>query len=229
MRFNRNVSVDDMKEMISTKIVRRCGKRISKLFYKFSVSINLIKFTEMELVDDDDVETMVAFYCVNRRHQNALIQLFVKLADVETIEYSTPLGEEHGVQDPCTMVPININLGPILQIHLVVFETDADGDDEYNNSDPCDHEVVDYSNPDLDEVLDDIDDEGAKTMKMLTRLNFEPEGLFVGQKFATKEECIFVIKRYNMNVSVDYKIAMSKPTLYIRECWRSTKGFSWRV
>ncbi|PPD97403.1 hypothetical protein GOBAR_DD05553 [Gossypium barbadense] len=138
----------------------------------------------MELVDDDNVETMVVLYCVNRRHQNALIQLFAKLADVEPIEDSTPLGEEHGVQDPCTMIPIayvdsrstihevdidlnvalaseNLNMGPRLQIHLVVFETDVDGDDEYDNSDPCDHEIVDYSDPDLDEVPNDIDDEGA--------------------------------------------------------------------
>ncbi|KAK5819528.1 hypothetical protein PVK06_024535 [Gossypium arboreum] len=46
------------------------------------------------------------------------------------------------------------------------------------------------------------------------------EELFRGQKFATKEECVFVIKRYGINLSVDYKVAVSKPTLYIWECWR---------
>ncbi|KAH1058001.1 hypothetical protein J1N35_036066 [Gossypium stocksii] len=65
MRFNRNVSLDDMKGRINAKIVRRCGRRISKLFYKFPVSTNPIKFTEMELVDDEDVETMIALYCGN--------------------------------------------------------------------------------------------------------------------------------------------------------------------
>ncbi|KAH1033833.1 hypothetical protein J1N35_046007 [Gossypium stocksii] len=54
-RFNRDVSVDDMKEIISAKIVRSCGRRILRLFYKFLVSTDPIKFTEMGLVDDEDV------------------------------------------------------------------------------------------------------------------------------------------------------------------------------
>lgn len=57
----------------------------------------------------------------------------------------------------------------------------------------------------------------------------EREELFVGQKLTTKEECVFAIKQYNMNVSVDYKVVVSKPTLYIRECWRSTEGYNLRV
>ncbi|KAK5770866.1 hypothetical protein PVK06_047023 [Gossypium arboreum] len=32
-----------------------------------------------------------------------------------------------------------------------------------------------------------------------------------------------------MNISVDYKVAVSKLILYIRECWKSAKGCNWRV
>ncbi|KAK5804044.1 hypothetical protein PVK06_031693 [Gossypium arboreum] len=60
-------------------------------------------------------------------------------------------------------------------------------------------------------------------------VNSDPEELFVGQRFESKEECVFDIKRYSMNISVDYKVAVSKLTLYIGECWKSTEGCNWRV
>ncbi|PPD95066.1 hypothetical protein GOBAR_DD07906 [Gossypium barbadense] len=144
MRFNRNILFDDMKEMISAKIARRCGRWISKLFYNFPVSTYLIKFTKMELVDDEDVETMIALYCENRSDQNALIHLFVELAGVEPTEDLTVYGEEHGAQELCMVAPISyVDIG----------------EDGYNNSDPCDQEVDSDSDIDVDEVLDDIDDE----------------------------------------------------------------------
>ncbi|PPE02875.1 hypothetical protein GOBAR_DD00082 [Gossypium barbadense] len=87
----------------------------------------------MELVNDEDVETMVALYCRTRSNQNALIQLFAELAGVEPIKDPTPLGEEDGAQEPCMVVSIS--------------------------SDHFDHEVD--SDPDVDEVLDDNDDEGV--------------------------------------------------------------------
>ncbi|PPS15657.1 hypothetical protein GOBAR_AA04916 [Gossypium barbadense] len=117
----------------------------------------------MELVDDEDVETIVALYCGTRSNQNAPIQLFVKLACVEPTEDPTPLGEEHGAQEPCMVVlimyidsqstisGINIDLNAAL-------ETDVVGDDVYHSSDPSDHEVNSDSDPDVEEVLDDIDD-----------------------------------------------------------------------
>ncbi|KAK5792548.1 hypothetical protein PVK06_033663 [Gossypium arboreum] len=94
MRFSKNISFDDMKEKISEKIYKRCGRRMSKLFYKFPVSTDPIKFTEMEVVDDEDVETMVALYCGTRSNQNAPIQLFAELAGIEATEDPTSLGEE---------------------------------------------------------------------------------------------------------------------------------------
>ncbi|KAK5771321.1 hypothetical protein PVK06_047518 [Gossypium arboreum] len=143
--------------MISAKIVRHCGRKLSKLFYKFLVSTNPIKLTEMELVDDEDVETMVTLYCGNWSDQNASIQLFAELAGVEPTEDLTPLGEEYRAQEPCIVASIlyvdsqstvrwsdvDLNVTP---------DIDVVGDDRYDSSDPCDHEVDSDSDPDVDEV-----------------------------------------------------------------------------
>ncbi|PPD71152.1 hypothetical protein GOBAR_DD31965 [Gossypium barbadense] len=127
--------------MISAKIVRRCGRRISKLFYKFSVSTDPIKFTEMELVDDKDVETMIGIYYRNQSDQNAPIQLFAELAGVEPTKDLTVLGEEHEAQEPSMVAPIlyvdsessiygiDIDLNVAPDINVV-------GDDGYDSSDP---------------------------------------------------------------------------------------------
>ncbi|MBA0607280.1 hypothetical protein Godav_019611 [Gossypium davidsonii] len=93
MRFKRNVSVDGMKERINAKIVRHYGRRMSKLFYKFPVLLNPIKFIEIELVYDEDMETMVALYCPTESVNTELMQLFAELADVEPVEDFTPLSE----------------------------------------------------------------------------------------------------------------------------------------
>ncbi|PPR90025.1 hypothetical protein GOBAR_AA30657 [Gossypium barbadense] len=122
----------------------------------------------MELVDNEDVETMVALYCQNQSGHTELIQLFVKLADVEPAKDFTPLSEQHGVQDMCTELPKAP--GPCLQIHLVMIEIDANSEDEYDNNGPSDCEVEDYSNSDLDEVSNDIDDECANDNENVTHL-----------------------------------------------------------
>ncbi|PPD83165.1 hypothetical protein GOBAR_DD19902 [Gossypium barbadense] len=138
----------------------------------------------MELVDDDDMETMVALYYRDRIQQTDPIQFFAELVYVEATEDSTPLGEERGVQDPCTVVLIvyidgrsiicgndidlnappafeNINSGPHLQIHSMVIETNADGDGVYDNNGFSDYEVKAYTDLDQEEVPNDIDDEGT--------------------------------------------------------------------
>ncbi|PPD98807.1 hypothetical protein GOBAR_DD04168 [Gossypium barbadense] len=43
----------------------------------------------------------------------------------------------------------------------VVPDTDVVGEDRYDSSDPCDHEVDSDSDSNVDEVLNDIDDEGV--------------------------------------------------------------------
>ncbi|PPD90998.1 hypothetical protein GOBAR_DD12060 [Gossypium barbadense] len=146
---------------------------MTKLFYKFPVSSNPIKFTEMKLLENDDVETMVTLYCSLGRLNTEPIQLFTKLADTELVENVTQLSQQYGVQDPRTKVPrssvhgfdINLNIGCSdqygggLQIHPVVIETDTLGEYGSNNNDCSDYECEDLSGPDLDDVPDDIDDE----------------------------------------------------------------------
>ncbi|PPD81036.1 hypothetical protein GOBAR_DD22036 [Gossypium barbadense] len=92
----------------------------------------------MELVDGEDVETMVALYCGNRSDQNA----------------------------PCMVPPIsyvdNQSIVRGIEIDLnVTLDIDVVGDDGYDSSDPCDHKVDSDSDPDVDEVPDDFDDEGV--------------------------------------------------------------------
>ncbi|PPD87530.1 hypothetical protein GOBAR_DD15537 [Gossypium barbadense] len=126
MRFNRNVSLDDMKERISAKIVRYCGRRISKLFYKFPSD------------------------------QNAPIQLFAELAGVEPAEDPTSLVEEHRAQELCIVVPISYvdSQSTVRGIDIdlnAALETNVVGDDIYNSSDPFDYKVDSDSDPDPDE------------------------------------------------------------------------------
>ncbi|XP_040969906.1 uncharacterized protein [Gossypium hirsutum] len=269
MRFNINVSLDDMKGRINAKIVRRCGRRISNLFYKFPVSTDLIKFTEMELVDDEDVETMIALYCENGSDKNLPIHLFAELADMEQNEDLTAYGEEHATEEPCVVAPISYvdSESTIRGIDIdlnVTPNIDVVGDDGYDNSDHCEEEVDSNSDPDVDDVADDIDDEdvnedgninassvGNQMRRIVIHnnpgphmslidpdaaheaefpeypeillahrlaVNSDHEELLVGQRFESKEECVFAIKRYSMNISVDYKVAVSKPTLYIGKC-----------
>ncbi|PPD84118.1 hypothetical protein GOBAR_DD18944 [Gossypium barbadense] len=104
----------------------------------------------MELVDDEDVETM----------------LFAELAGVEATEDPTPLGEEDGVEAPCMVVSVSYvdSQSTIHGINIdlnAAVETDVVGDDVYYSSDPVDYEVDSESDPDADEVPDDIDDKGV--------------------------------------------------------------------
>ncbi|PPR94854.1 hypothetical protein GOBAR_AA25813 [Gossypium barbadense] len=99
----------------------------------------------MELIDNEDVETMVTLYCGNRSNQNAPIQLFAELAGVEPIE------------DLTLLVDSQSNVRGI----DVALETDMVGDDIYNSSDPSDHEVDSDSDLNVEEVPDSIDNEGV--------------------------------------------------------------------
>ncbi|KAK5802849.1 hypothetical protein PVK06_030475 [Gossypium arboreum] len=118
----------------------------------------------MELVDDEDVETMIALYCGNQSDKNAPIHLFAELASLEQNKDFTAYGEEHGAKEPCMVAPIShvgsestirgidINLNVTSDIYVV-------GDDGYDSSDPCDQEVDSDGYPNVDEVPDDIDNE----------------------------------------------------------------------
>ncbi|PPS19793.1 hypothetical protein GOBAR_AA00788 [Gossypium barbadense] len=106
---------------------------------------------------------MVTLYCGTRSNQNVPIELFAELAGVEPTEDPTPLGEEHGAQKPCMVVPISYvdSQLTIREINIdfnVAPENDVVGHDVYHSSDPFNHEVDSDSDLDVDEVPDDIDD-----------------------------------------------------------------------
>ncbi|PPD99304.1 hypothetical protein GOBAR_DD03668 [Gossypium barbadense] len=168
MRFNRNVSIDDMKGMSSAKIVRRWDL---ETFLQVSSFDRSIKFIEMELVDDDVVETIVTIYYGNRCHQSAPIQLFAELANVEPAKDPTPLGEEHEVQDP---------FGNLTRCIVI-------------RNDPGAH--MSLTDPDVAYAT-----EFSKYPDILPAhrlaVDSKPDELFIGKKFATKEEYVFSIKRY---------------------------------
>ncbi|PPD81237.1 hypothetical protein GOBAR_DD21839 [Gossypium barbadense] len=104
--------------------------------------------------------------------------LFAELVGVEATEDPTLLGEEDRVQVPCMVVPVSY-VDSRSTIHGIdidlnaAAETDVVGDDVYYSSDPVDYEVDSESHPDVDEVPDDIDDEGINKVETLTQLQLE--------------------------------------------------------
>ncbi|PPD83522.1 hypothetical protein GOBAR_DD19538 [Gossypium barbadense] len=240
----------------------------------------------MELVDDEDMETMVDLYCGNGSEKNAPIHLFAELVGMEQNEDVNASDEEDGVEEPwmvalisyvdseSTMGGIGIDLNITPDVDMVGGEEEG-ADEEEGGGDHWDKEVDSDGDPDVDDAPDDIDDEdvnndegisassiGEKMRRILIHNNPGPhmslidpnaayvaefleypkivhsyglavtsddEELFIGQRFRCKEECIYAIKRYNMKISVDYKVSVSTPTIYVRECWKATECCNWRV
>ncbi|PPD81032.1 hypothetical protein GOBAR_DD22032 [Gossypium barbadense] len=213
---------------------------VRKLPKEFQNSIPVIKIEE-----EEDLE------------ESSNWILFAELDGVEPTEDLTALGEEHRAQESCMVAPISYvdSQSTIRGIDIdlnVASDIDVVGDDGYDNSDPCDHEVDSDSDLDVDEVPDDIynedlNDDGninVSSVKNQIRcivihnnpgahmslidpdathvvgfleypeilpthqlaVDFDLEELFVGQRFESKEKCVFAIKWYNMNISVDYKV-----------------------
>ncbi|KAK5819825.1 hypothetical protein PVK06_024854 [Gossypium arboreum] len=102
----------------------------------------------MEFLDDNNIETMVALYCLPKRVNTEPIQLFA--------------GESVNRRSPVRDFDIDLNVGRSyqysggLQIHLVFIETSELDEDESDNNDYSDHECEDFSDPDLDNVPDDM-------------------------------------------------------------------------
>ncbi|PPD76619.1 hypothetical protein GOBAR_DD26452 [Gossypium barbadense] len=126
---------------------------------------------EMKLVEDDDVETIIALYC--SPGNNEPVELFVELVNVESVQNVTLLNQQYGVHDPYTKVlrasidkrsyvhDFNLHLNVGL-IYPLVICTNADGEEGPNNDGGSDHQGENFSDPDLDEVSNDIDDEGVR-------------------------------------------------------------------
>ncbi|PPS16166.1 hypothetical protein GOBAR_AA04415 [Gossypium barbadense] len=88
------------------------------------------------------------------------------------------------------------------------------------------------NDPDLDEVLEDINDGDAiegqdvhpfgQEHEYSTYLpdwgNLEFRELFISQQFDNKADCVFEL--------VDYKVS-SASSVYVEECWRVEGGCNW--
>ncbi|XP_040967113.1 uncharacterized protein [Gossypium hirsutum] len=239
-----------MKRKISAKIAICYGRAMSKLFYKFPVSTDPFKFCEMQLLDNDDFSIMMEIWWSTRSENHQLVELFTELADLKPIENLECKGTLQIPKNPNYGGSSynNPTIGPRLQIHLeVIISTEANVREMTDNGEDSDQDVEDFSDPDVDEVLDDIDDEGPKEVEDVhdpsfsnsnhgtilrngsggDMLNFNE--LFVGQQFENKADCVFAIKQYSMKLLIDYNVFKSTPTLYVGECWRAGDGCGWRV
>ncbi|KAH1072496.1 hypothetical protein J1N35_024824 [Gossypium stocksii] len=59
---------------------------MSRLFYKFPVSTDPLKLSEMELEDDDDLRTMIAIYCPCEIENPSPIELFTEITKPDPIQ-----------------------------------------------------------------------------------------------------------------------------------------------
>ncbi|XP_052484898.1 uncharacterized protein LOC128039982 [Gossypium raimondii] len=110
-------------------------------------------------------------------------------------------------------------MSPYLQIHPVVIDTDADGEGPDNNG-HSDNEGEDFSDPDFDELLDDIDDEGAdegeneldeqvsKLVLMVSRLESQVPPPFPGRLVQFKKE-----REENETLNTFRKVEINIPLL----------------
>ncbi|KAL1086672.1 hypothetical protein V6Z11_D08G129200 [Gossypium hirsutum] len=139
---------------------------MSRFFYKFPISTDLLKFSDMELVNDDVMTTMITIYCPPKIENPQSIELFVELAEPKLVQIVPPSSCGGTLQAPenpnyggCSYNnPIS---GPHFEKHPEVLGTIVDGDEGFDNEDQSYHDFEEISNLDLDEVPDDINDEGA--------------------------------------------------------------------
>ncbi|KAH1098590.1 hypothetical protein J1N35_015511 [Gossypium stocksii] len=82
-----------MKRKISAKIAMHCGRMMSKLFYKFPISIDPFKFCEMQLLDDDDLGTMMEIWWSIGSENPQPIELFAEFANLKLVENISPISQ----------------------------------------------------------------------------------------------------------------------------------------
>ncbi|PPD89378.1 hypothetical protein GOBAR_DD13662 [Gossypium barbadense] len=209
VKFNRNVSFDEMKAMINAKILRRCGKRISKIFYKFPVSTNPVKFVEMELVDDEDVETMVDLYCENGSDKNAPIHLFAELAEESG-------GEEEGGGNHWDEEVDSDGDPDVDDVPDDIDDEDVNNDEDINASLVGEQMwlILIHNNLGLHMSLIDLNAAYVAEFPEYPEIVY-PHGLAV----TSDDEELFIGQRFSLSTS----------TIYVGEYWKAAEGCNWRV
>lgn len=69
-----------MREKIGSKITRHCVRMMPRLFYKFPILSNPRMYNEMQLVDNEDVETMITVHYSTGNIE--AVELYIELKDV---------------------------------------------------------------------------------------------------------------------------------------------------
>ncbi|KAH1047261.1 hypothetical protein J1N35_038045 [Gossypium stocksii] len=190
LRFKKNVKLAEMKRKISAKIAIRCERAMSKLFYKFQISIDPFKFCSMQLLDDNDLGTMMEIWWSTGSENPQPAELFAELADLEPVENANVREMTNNGED-----------------------SDQDVEDF---SDPDVDEVPDDIDDKGPKEVEDVHSPSFSNPSHGIILRNEPGGdmlnleeLFVGQQFENKADCVFAIKQYSMKLSIDYKVAKS--------------------
>ncbi|KAK5792861.1 hypothetical protein PVK06_033987 [Gossypium arboreum] len=104
----------------------------------------------MELLDDDSVETMVTLYCPPGRVNTKPIKLFVELANAEIVENVTQLSQQYGVENLRIEVP-RVSVDRRSSVRGFDIDLNVGCSYQYGKG---------FSDPDLDNIVDDINDEG---------------------------------------------------------------------
>ncbi|XP_016740192.1 uncharacterized protein [Gossypium hirsutum] len=134
---------------------------MSRLFYRFPISTDPLKFSDMELEDDDDLGTMIAIYCPFGIENPSPVELFAEIVEPDPIQMSgfvrlAPTPENPNTGGCSYNTPYSSHC---LEIHPEVLATIEDCDEGSDNDDQS-HPNDNFSDPDLDDILEDIDEEG---------------------------------------------------------------------
>ncbi|KAH1121238.1 hypothetical protein J1N35_004398 [Gossypium stocksii] len=113
-----------------------------RLFYKFPISKDPLKFLEMELEDDDGLGTMITIYCPTEMENPSSVELFGEIAEPDLIQVRSirrdpdlddipeDIDEEGLVEGENANPHLagNMGLGIILRNSPGLFMTDVDPD-----------------------------------------------------------------------------------------------------
>ncbi|PPD75535.1 hypothetical protein GOBAR_DD27533 [Gossypium barbadense] len=172
------MKLTEMKRKISAKITIRCGMEMSILFYKFPISTDLLKFCEMQLLDDDDLSTMMEIWWLTGSENPQPVKLFAELANLKPVENDDIDNE---------------GLEKVEDVHGPSFSNSSRG--IILRNEPRGDMLNVY--PDAayaSEFLEYADIVPAHRLASKSQL----EELFIRQRFENKLDCVFAIKQYIM-------------------------------
>ncbi|KAK5802383.1 hypothetical protein PVK06_029972 [Gossypium arboreum] len=103
-----------------------------------------------------------------------------KLADGAFFGVLKQASQKAIVLPPWVALAVRPRPGPRLQINSEEKGTNADIEEGFDNNEDSDHDVEYFNDPDLDEVLGDIDDEGPEEVEDVHAPSFRNSSLGIG-------------------------------------------------